>query len=562
MLKELNIHNFATIENLKVEFEKGLNVLTGETGAGKSIIIDALNLALGGRADSDTIRTGEQTATIEALFYFEDSQLQNLTQALGIEFREELIIKRTLTTNNKNRTHINNSNVTVGTLAQVGDRLVDIHGQHDHQTLLHPELHIDLLDAYGKLLAERKQFEDGYAHYKKAVSELEQLQASELDLLQRQDLLEFQMEEIDSANLSEDEEDSLEQEKSRLANAEKIQKAPEHALALLTDNEGSITVQLGTVKNQLERLETFDPLLKRKSDQGQNLFYEVEDLITGLQDYARSATFDPERLQEIENRLAEINGLKRKYGNAISSILKFRENIARELESLCSNQERMDVLKKELASQEKVLSVLAVGLAEKREKTAHDLGRKTEKELKDLNMNKAKLNVRFDYETGGFVTFREKRVKVNTWGIGSAEFLFSANPGEEPRPLAKIASGGELARVMLALKTILNKQDTIPVLVFDEVDTGVGGSVAEKIGIKLKTIAKKKQVFCITHLPQIAGIAETHFLITKQIDGNRTRTRIRQLVGEERVEEIARMSGGANITDTTREHAREMLKLA
>ncbi len=562
MLKELNIHNFATIENLKVEFEKGLNVLTGETGAGKSIIIDALNLALGGRADSDTIRTGEQTATIEALFYFEDSQLQNLTQALGIEFREELIIKRTLTTNNKNRTHINNSNVTVGTLAQVGDRLVDIHGQHDHQTLLHPELHIDLLDAYGKLLAERKQFEDGYAHYKKAVSELEQLQASELDLLQREDLLKFQMEEIDSANLSEDEEDSLEQEKSRLANAEKIQKALEHALALLTDNEGSITVQLGTVKNQLERLETFDPLLKRKSDQGQNLFYEVEDLITGLQDYARSATFDPERLQEIENRLAEINGLKRKYGNAISSILKFRENIARELESLCSNQERMDVLKKELASQEKVLSVLAVGLAEKREKTAHDLGRKTEKELKDLNMNKAKLNVRFDYETGGFVTFREKRVKVNTWGIGSAEFLFSANPGEEPRPLAKIASGGELARVMLALKTILNKQDTIPVLVFDEVDTGVGGSVAEKIGIKLKTIAKKKQVFCITHLPQIAGIAETHFLITKQIDGNRTRTRIRQLVGEERVEEIARMSGGANITDTTREHAREMLKLA
>ena len=563
MLKELTINNFATIENLTVEFGEGLNVLTGETGAGKSIIIDALNLALGGRSDTDSIRTGKETATIEALFDIESPETIRRVENLGIELGEgTLIVKRTLSLSGKNRTYLNGSSVTVGALSELGDRLVDIHGQHAHQTLLHPELHVDLLDAHGGLLEERSCFEKEFSGYRRAIEELKRLQSNERDRLQKEDLLRFQLKEIDSANLSEDEEEQLKNQKHRLANAEKIRNGLEKTIALLSDNEGSAIEILGISNQELGELEGYDGELRSTAEKARTLFYEMEDLVSTLRDYVHSKEFNPDQLEEIEGRLSEINRLKRKYDNdSLAEVLEYRNIVEKELAALSGNQERVDALQAELVQREKTLGQHASMLAEKREDTAEILGKKAARELKDLNMNKARLDARFIYDPGGFVPFRGDRVKASPQGIGTVEFLFTANPGEEPRPLAKIASGGELARVMLALKTILNEQDTIPSLVFDEVDIGVGGSVAEKIGRKLKALSTNKQVFCVTHLPQIAGIGSSHFLIEKKTNGKRTCTVIRKLTNEERVDEIARMSGGAKITDATRKHAREMLKI-
>lgn len=563
MLKELKIANFAIIENLTVEFQPGLNILTGETGAGKSIIIDALTLALGGRADTDSIRTGQTSATVEALFYVTDPKTLQQVRDMGIEVEDgQFIIKRVLSHNGKHRAHLNGSNIAIGALGKIGDRLVDIHGQHDHQALLHPENHLDILDLHGKLMDERRLFGQTFSEYSNRKNELETLLSNERDRLQREDLLKFQVREIDQANLSPEEADKLKTERTRLMNSEKIHQALQQALALLRENEGAVSEQLSIVDNQLKQLAALDPDLEKHAVQAQNVFYQVEDLVENLSACARSNQFQPGRLEEVEDRLAEINSLKRKYGNDIPAILEYREKIAAELEALSSNQERVEALKTELQQRQKKLTAMAVALAEKREKTAVTLQKKVEKELHELNMAKARIGVRFNYEpdAAGFAAFRGKTVKLTPTGLGAIEFVFSPNPGEDLRPLAKIASGGELSRVMLALQTILNEQDAVPILVFDEVDSGIGGRVAEKVGARLKKIAHRKQVFCVTHLAQIAGMAKTHFVISKEVSGKRTRTRIRVLDADERVEEIARMSGGEKITATTRQHAREMIK--
>ncbi len=563
MLRELKINNFAIIENLRVEFQPGLNVLTGETGAGKSIILDALNLILGGRADTDFIRSGEKSATVESVLYVTDPETLRQIGDLDIDVEEgEVIIKRSLSLAGKNRCFLNDNSVTVGTLAKVGDRLVDIHGQHDHQALLNPEIHVDLLDLYGQLMKERKQMEEGYAAYQSDLRLLEDLRAKDRDRLQREDLLNFQIKELDEANLFEGEEETLKAEKNKMRHAEKLVQSIERVQNLLTDAEGSALEQLGMANRELDGLPEIDPTLEKQARRGQTAYYEMEELVEELRDYARSIEFSPSRLQEIEDRLAEINQLKRKYGKDVSEILAARENIAAELKALSSNEEKMSALQTSLEQHEKSLSKIAVALAEKREKTAKELKNNVEKELKDLSMGNVQFGLRFDYEPddGGFVSFRDRKVRLTSTGLGRIEFLFSPNPGEELRPMAKIISGGELSRVMLALKSILNEQDSIPVMIFDEVDVGIGGKVAEKVGQKLKKLAATKQVFCITHLPQIAGMASAHYLVEKDVRKNRTRSSIRKLTYEERVEEIARMSGGEKITQATLKHAKEMIK--
>ncbi len=560
MLKELHISNIAIIDKLQVEFREGLNVLTGETGAGKSIIIDALNLALGGRADTDMIRSGQTTASVEALFYSEDPELLRLLENLGIETEDnQIIIKRIISSKDKNRNFINGSNITVGVLSQIGQNLVDIHGQHDHQTLLQPTRHLEMLDAYGKLTNERDKLTASYKDYLSVCKQIQELESSERERLQREDLLRFQLEEIDRAELSEDEEEKLKTELKRLSNFEAIHQSLNRASAFLSEDEGSIIEKLRIVEKELGALEVLDSETESFSKQAQNIFYEVEDLAEKLSSFAYSIEFNPERLSEIEDRIAEINELKRKYGNDIGSILAYREEISEELETLSSSQEEAELLKSKRLELEKTLSKLAVKLADKREATAAELKKKLEKELRDLNMKKACIEALFKYEEGGFVEFRNKKTKLSTLGLGSMEFAFSSNPGETPKPLSKIASGGELSRVALALKTILNKQDPVPVLVFDEVDTGVGGPTAEKIGTKLLNLAKTKQALCITHLPQIAGMGNAHFSISKEAD-DRTRVQIRELNYDQRVEEIARMSGGEKVSDTARNYAREMIK--
>ncbi len=560
MLKELRISNIAIIEKLQVEFREGLNVLTGETGAGKSIIIDALNLALGGRADNDMIRSGQTTASVEALFYSEDPDLLGLLEDLGVEKEDnQIIIKRIISSKDKNRNFINGGNITVGVLSQIGQNLVDIHGQHDHQTLLQPMRHLEMLDAYGKLTNDRKKLATQYSDYLSVCKQIQSLESSERERLQREDLLRFQLEEIDRAELSEGEEEKLKAELKRLSNFETIRQNLSNALGCLSEEEGSILERLRIVEKELGTLEVIDSETESFCKQAQNIFYEAEDLVEKLSSYAHSIEFDPERLSEMEDRFAEINELKRKYGNNIEVILSYREEISEELETLSSSQEEGELLKSKRFDLEKSLSKQAIKLAEKREATAAELKKKLEKELRDLNMKKACIEVLFRYEEGGFIEFRNKKTKLTALGLGNMEFTFSSNPGETPKPLSKIASGGELSRVALALKTILNKQDPVPVLVFDEVDTGVGGPTAERIGTKLLNLAKTKQALCITHLPQIAGMGNAHFSISKEA-ADRTRVQIRELDYDQRVEEIARMSGGEKVTDTARNYAREMIK--
>lgn len=565
MLKEIRIQNFAIIENLSVNFENGLNVLTGETGAGKSIIIDALNLLLGSRADTDSIRTGESTALVEGLFHIANEEILRLALETGVEAEGgELHIKRQISNSGKNRCFLNDSQITVSTLAKIGDRLVDLHGQHDHQTLLHPEIHVDLLDLFGKSKPIRDQFSKEFSEYQSLTKTLQSLNTDEKERLRREEFLEFQVSEINGANLSEDEEESLLAEKNKLRHSEKIRDGLKQSQALLSEQNGSILENLRRILKGLEPLAEVDPDLTSLLERSQTAFYELEEVEDALKSHNRSLDFNPDRLEEIEDRLAEINGLKRKYGNGISEILAKRDQFAAELGRLASNEEKTKKLTEEINKKEKGVAKLAIELAEKREAGAKALKQGAEKELKELHMKGARFGVDFNYpaDPGGFVEFRKSKLKPTSVGLGSLEFLFSPNPGEELRPLAKIASGGELSRIMLALKSILNKQDTIPVMVFDEVDTGIGGSVAEKVGDKLKKVAETKQVFCITHLPQIAGMASAHYRVEKQVRGKRTRSGIRQLDFEGRVEELARMSSGEKITEASMRHARELIRPA
>jgi len=565
MIKEIRIRNFAVIENLEVSFGKGLSVLTGETGAGKSIIIDAINLLLGGRADTDSIRSGETTAFVDAVFEITDPVTRDLILEFGVEMDDsELLIKRQVSNTGKNRCLLNNSSVTVSTLGKIGDRLVDLHGQHDHQALLHPEIHIELLDLYGKCNDLRDEFSKIFSNYQTQSKIFNSMKIDEQELLQKQEFLSFQLKEIDKANLSKEEEEELKAARNKLKHAEQIREGLQKSQSLLTDEGGSIIENLGQVLKELEWVQNIDSGLAEPVERSRSAFYELEEVVESLRSYGQSLEFNPTRLEEIEDRIAEINELKRKYGNDIVKILIRREEIAEELEQLASNEENMESLENDLKKKELMLSKLGKQLAEKREAAAKNLSRSVEKELKELSMSNVQLSVRFDYpaDPEGFIIFRKQKTNATSNGLGTLEFLFSPNQGEEMRPLAKIASGGELSRVMLALKSILNDQNTVPVMIFDEVDTGIGGSVAEKVGIKLQKVATTKQVFCITHLPQIAGMAFSHFRVEKEVKGKRTRSTIRQLKHKERVEELARMSSGEKITDASLKYAREMLRPA
>ena len=565
MIKEIRIRNFAVIENLEVSFGKGLSVLTGETGAGKSIIIDAINLLLGGRADTDSIRSGETTAFVDAVFEITDPVTRDLILEFGVEMDDsELLIKRQVSNTGKNRCLLNNSSVTVSTLGKIGDRLVDLHGQHDHQALLHPEIHIELLDLYGKCNDLRDEFSKIFSNYQTQSKIFNSMKIDEQELLQKQEFLSFQLKEIDKANLSKEEEEELKAARNKLKHAEQIREGLQKSQSLLTDEGGSIIENLGQVLKELEWVQNIDSGLAEPVERSRSAFYELEEVVESLRSYGQSLEFNPTRLEEIEDRIAEINELKRKYGNDIVKILIRREEIAEELEQLASNEENMESLENDLKKKELMLSKLGKQLAEKREAAAKNLSRSVEKELKELSMSNVQLSVRFDYpaDSEGFIIFRKQKTNATSNGLGTLEFLFSPNQGEEMRPLAKIASGGELSRVMLALKSILNDQNTVPVMIFDEVDTGIGGSVAEKVGIKLQKVATTKQVFCITHLPQIAGMAFSHFRVEKEVKGKRTRSTIRQLKHKERVEELARMSSGEKITDASLKYAREMLRPA
>lgn len=563
MLRELRIKNFAIIDFLNIEFSPGLIIFTGETGAGKSIIIEALSLTLGGRVSPDDIRSGEEKGYVEALFDISnDSLLKKRLKELGIEAEDgELIFKRVFSSSGKSKSYINNNLATLNLLSDIGKRLVDIHGQHQHQTLLYPENHIDIIDSYGKLLEKRDKLSERYHEYQRLKKELEELTRKSRERLQREDLIRFQIKEIDEAGINPGEDTQLKEEKNILAHSERLFEGSRQCYDLLYAEEGSVIERLGRIMSNLQEMAEIDKSLKDLLKDGESSLVQLEELSTVLRDYEKSLEFNPGRLAEIDDRLALLSSLKRKYGSTIEEILEYRKSLDRELDSIVDSDERIGEIKERLKTLENELGADALKLSRERRNVAQKIEAEVKKELKELSMNSVGFLVRFCHERDeeGFIQWEKERVRLSEKGIDNIEFLFSPNVGEELRPLSKIVSGGELSRIMLALKSILSRDDNIPVMIFDEVDSGIGGKTAEIVGAKLKKVSREHQVFCITHLPQIASQGDHHFKVEKGIQNKRTVARIGELNQKEKVEEIARMSGGKEITETTRKYAKELL---
>lgn len=560
MLEELQIRNFALIDSLRLELGPGLTVLTGETGAGKSIIIDAVNLLVGGRAQAESIRQGEDMAVIEGVFDISDAPLiRNVLSGMGIELAEgdPLIITREIYRSGRNRCRVNSATVTLGNLAALGACLIDIHGQHEHQSLLRTSSHLDLLDSFGgeEILAQRGAVSAAYRELMKLLRELDELKSASRERSNRLDMIAFQLNEIDSANLVFGEDETLMRERAILSSAEKLFEAASRAYSALyegQDSAGTAVDRIGEALAALDPIVGVDPRLESIADTLRSALAEVEEASRALRVYRDSIESDPERLAEVEERLALLARLKRKYGPELSDVLAYRESIAQERSRLENWEERIARLEQEIETCRRRLGELAGKLSEARRALAAALGERITRELHDLAMPHAVFQVYFaQEESPDGVPYGGRRLAVTERGLDTAEFLFSANPGEPPRKLTRIASGGELSRVMLAVKSVLAACDDIPTLIFDEIDAGIGGRAASSVAQKLRALGGLRQVICVTHLPQIAGAGHHHLAITKLVEGGRTRTTVTRLLGRERLLELARMIGGDNVTETT-----------
>jgi DNA repair protein RecN (Recombination protein N) len=562
MLKELSIKNFAIIDQLRVEFAPGLNVFTGETGAGKSIVVDALSLALGERANVDLIRSGFQEAVVEASFELKNriaADVRTLLSEQGIEMDpgEDLIVRRVLSSSGKNKVYINGSLANLATLAAVGANLADIHGQHEHQSLLSLERQMEMLDTFGDLGALRDEVAVEYRRLLDIRKKLAEIQEGERDRAQREDLLRYQKNEIEAAQLKRGEDEELANAQKVMANAEKLAALSAMADEALYSSDGSVLANLKKAINGLKDVVQIDSSLSGALDLCESGRAQIEEAAREVSSYLNRGEFDPQRLEQIGDRLDLIQKLKKKYGNTIEEIIDFGANAAASLERMERSTEEIENLKSGIQEIKFGLTDKANQLTKKRKAAARELEKKVEAELSHLGMKKTTFTVMITQEPGGD-TF--DGLKLGPRGADRVEFLISPNPGEEPKALTKIVSGGELSRIMLALKTILVEGDSIPTLVFDEVDAGIGGAVAEEVGKKLKRVASKRQVFCITHLPQIASMAGSHYGVTKSVKKERTNTEVRLLDEQERVDEIARMLGGKTITEATIKHAEEMIE--
>ncbi|MDE2058383.1 MAG: DNA repair protein RecN [candidate division NC10 bacterium] len=558
MLRELHITDFALIDELRVEFGPGLNVLTGETGAGKSIIIDALGLTLGMRGEAEQIRTGADGTTVEAAFDRCDEEARGLLADSGIDCPpdEFLVVRRVLLREGKSKAYLNGRLSSSAWLRSLGELLVDVHGQHQGVALTQPSRQRLLLDAYGGLTDDVAAFRALYGRRQALRVEMDVLRAGEREKAQRLDQLQYQRGEIAAARLVEGEEEALIQERTILMHAERLHAAAHLGYEGLYGEQGSVAGRLAAIASKLKDAQRIDPRLHGMVDACEAAIASVEDAAAQLRDYREDVAFDPERLEQVEGRLHEIGKLKRKYGDSIAEILECAKSAEEELQRLTSSEQRGQEVERELATLEGTLAQRAAGLTARRRAAAERLAKAVQEQLQALRMEKAAfaVQVRPHSESGGS--------GLEAHGADEVEFLIAPNPGEELKPLGRIASGGELSRVMLAVKAILAASDRIPTLVFDEVDVGIGGGMAAVVGQKLWTIAQERQVLSITHLPQIAALADRHFSIVKRVKGARTEIAVELLEGEERICEIARMLGATERSDTPLHHAREILEAA
>jgi DNA repair protein RecN (Recombination protein N) len=557
MLCELKIENLALIETLRLNFDNyvdssGLIVMTGETGAGKSIMLRAIHLLTGARTSSDWVRNGAENCTVEAMFEVrpEHSVLLEMLREGGLGDDTTVIIKRVLQNNGRSRLYVNGSLATAKMVTELTDNLLSIASQHDHQQLLQPSLHLDFLDNLGELWQDRESFSELYGFWRQKSEELRDLLRQEKDKEERKDLLRFQLAEIREADLAIGEDEALEAERMRLKSADQLIRLSHESYSffLTTLQEG-----LAQARKNMEQAASLDPQAEKLAEDLAGYFYQAEDLVSELRRYRDSLENDPVRQEYVSGRIDLIRQLKRKYGATIAVVHAFADGAEKELQVLDNLEIRMEGLQKEVAGLEKRVLAAAFDLSEKRGLAAKRLEEAMSSELASLAFNRAAFHVRFQDNS-----FDVSRIRSQGWD--RVEFFFSANPGEPPRPLAKVASGGELSRLMLALRCLLAKRDMVETVIFDEVDAGIGGEAAEAVARKIQELAGHHQVFCITHLPQIAARGTDHFLVLKTVADGRTQSLFSRLSEEERVRELARMLAGESVTSKTHAWARELLE--
>ena len=551
MLLEISIKNFAIIEGISLNFEKGMTVLTGETGAGKSIIIDAMNMMLGARATTDVIRHGAPKAEIEGLFSVENSHaLQMIFDEQGIELGDEIIIRREILQNGRSVSRVNGQMVNLSVLRSIGQYLVDIHGQHDQEELMRPQLHIQMLDGFGEadFLELKQAYQTNFDAYRKMRKQLLEIKKNQEEHKARIEMLEFQMAEIESASLQPGEDLKLNQERDKLLNHKNIADTLTNAYTMLDNEEFSSLANVRSAMNDMESLEDYDVEYREISTSLSESYYVLEDVTKRLEDIIESLDFDGNRLMQIESRLDLIHAITRKYGGNVDDVLMYFAKITEEYNLLTGNHLSSDDMEAELKKLEVSLVDLASKLASARHNLAQQLEIEIQQELKDLYMDKARFQVQF---TKG---------KFTREGNEIVEFYISTNPGEDFKPLVKVASGGELSRLMLAIKSAFSRKEGKTSIVFDEVDTGVSGRVAQAIAQKIHKIGQNGQVLAISHLPQVIAIADYQFFIEKISNDHSTVSTVRLLTVEERVEEVAKMLAGENVTEAALSQARELLQ--
>lgn len=566
MLTELHVRNFAIIDELSLQLGSGFNVLTGETGAGKSIIVDAVSLLLGGRADTAVIRSDADYALVEGVFALDSAtraRVDALLAEQGLESEgDALLLAREVRREQRNICRVNGRTVTLRQFQALGENLIDVHGQGDHLSLLREREHINFLDRYGDLLPMREEVAALVRKLRGVRQELHALQQDERELARRMDLLEYQASEISAADLRPGEDEELQQERVRLANAEKLQSLAEQAYGNLYESEeeqASAIDLLGQVEQGVAGLARYDPEWQAWLEKVRDAQYQMQDLARELRSYADEVAYSPSKLASVEERLNLIFTLKQKYGESIEDILDFGARAAKELEAITHSEERIEQLKAEEEALLHRIGEKAKALSDERSKVALHLSESVEKELGALGMEHARFAVGITQEEDAEGVWVEgSRLAFDQSGIDRVQFLVAPNVGEPLKPMTRIASGGETSRLLLALKTVLSEADETPTLIFDEIDTGVGGRVGAVVGRKLWTLSPRHQVLCVTHLPQIASFADVHFAVRKEVVGGRTITQVDGLAERQRVEELAQMLG--SLTETTRESAEEMLQ--
>ncbi|MES0349314.1 MAG: DNA repair protein RecN [Desulfobacteria bacterium] len=563
MLRELSIKNFAIIDDLSVTFEKGLTVLTGETGAGKSIILNAVNLLLGSRASPELVRSSEETAELEALFEVPpESPVAKVAKEQGFDLSEGLLIRRLIQEKGRHRVYINGQLATLHMLSAINEHLASISGQHAHQGLLRPEQHLQVLDQFGGLTKLRGRVSAYHQEMLLLITEYAGLKRQDVEQAEHRELLEFQYREIQQAGITRDEDIGLEEERQRLRHAHRLHETVGRCVDRLYGAEGAVVEHVAEVAKELEALGSIDSSLTPPAKRVEEASFQLEDVANDLRGYLHHVIFDNDRLEEIELRLDLLQKLKRKYGGSLESALDHGQEAEEELQRISMLPEHIAEVEERLDELYKKLSEVCRELSRKRRKAAEQLSAKVQQELATVKMSGTRFEVSFtpnpvNEDVDSHLLLDDMGIEAT--GVDRIDFLIAPNVGEDLRPLAQIASGGELSRIVLALKGILATKESVETLIFDEVDAGIGGGVAEVVGKKLQSLSHFHQVICISHLPQIAQFGMHHFKVAKRVYRGRTRTSMTPLEGDERVKELARMLGGVKVTKKTLDHAREMM---